>query len=107
MKITIPKSLELKIIKALKKIKRGLKEESYNTKEMLTIYYKSTHGEASDEDIKKANKQFRNFLKSLGIGTLVILPFAPITLPFVVKVGQYFGIDIIPDSFKDEHQNDL
>ncbi len=82
------------------RIKVGLEQEGRETREMIKIYIKSTHGDATKEEMKKANKQFVDFLKTIGFGTLVILPLAFITIPLVVKWGRKVGIDIIPKSFK-------
>ena len=60
-----------------------------------------SQGQASPEDIKLANKQFRDLLKSMGLGVIIVLPFSPITLPLVVKLGRKLGVEVLPDSFKD------
>ncbi len=83
-------------------LQKGMSKESDLTSSMIRTYIKSTRGQASKEEMKIANKQFRSFLKTLGVGTLVILPFAPLTLPAVVLLGKKLGIDVIPDSFRDD-----
>jgi len=93
------------IIKDLKKIKEGLAKESNLNKEMIITYIKfsttkNKNSKLSKEDMKKANEQFKSFLKTLGLGTIAVLPLAPITIPLIVKLGRKFGIDIIPASFK-------
>ena len=57
-------------------------------------------GNASEEEIIEANKQFEQILKSLGLGVLVVLPFSPITIPYIIKKAEEFGIDIIPNWYK-------
>ncbi len=89
------------IINGLLKIKVGLSQESKETKEMLAIYYKFTQGNSSIREMKLANEQFRDLVRALGIGIFAVLPFAPITIPFIVKLGKKFGIDILPSSFRD------
>lgn len=83
-------------------LKKGMAKESDLTSSMIRTYIKSTRGHASKEEMKIANKQFRSFLKTLGVGTLVILPFAPLTLPAVVLLGKKLGIEVIPNSFRDD-----
>ena len=39
-------------------------------------------------------------LKSLGLGVLTVLPFSPITIPFVMKKAKELGIDTIPNWYK-------
>lgn len=94
------KKVRLEAIELLLKIKKGLDEETDQTKEMILTYLSFSQGEASEEDMKKANQQFRNFLKTIGFGALAILPFAPLTIPTVVSIGKRLGIDIIPKSFR-------
>lgn len=72
---------------------------------MLDTYYRYTRGQASAEQMQQANKQFQSFLKTIGLGALVILPFAPITLPAVIQLGKYLGVDVIPDSFQTKSHN--
>ena len=49
-----------------------------------------------------ANLQLVDLLKGLGIGVVAILPFSPITIPFIIKVGQRFGIDVLPSAFYEQ-----
>jgi hypothetical protein len=67
---------------------------------MLDVYIKSIEGEASDDEIDYANNQLNQIFKSLGLGVLTVLPFSPITIPFVIKKAQELGIDIIPNWYK-------
>ena len=94
------KKVRLEAIELLLKIRKGLDQEADQTKEMILTYLSFSQGEASDEDMKKANEQFRNFLKTIGFGALAILPFAPLTIPTVVSIGKRLGVDIIPKSFR-------
>lgn len=75
---------------------------------MMLTYLRFSQGEATQEEMTKANEQFRSFLKTIGFGALAILPFAPLTIPAVVGIGKKLGIDIIPKSFRKtydkEHQ---
>ena len=64
------------------------------------FYIKSIEGEASDDEIDYANNQLNQIFKSLGLGVLTVLPFSPITIPFVIKKAQELGIDIIPNWYK-------
>lgn len=84
----------------LKALKKGLSKETKETKEMLEIYRKQTLGQATKREIKKANKQLRDLMKGMGIGVILILPLAPLTLPILVKLGDRIGINILPDSFE-------
>ena len=89
-----------KIQKYLLKLKDSFLEESEENKKMLDVYIKSIEGEASDEEIDYANNQLNQIFKSLGLGVLTVLPFSPITLPFVIKKAQELGIEIIPNWYK-------
>lgn len=85
---------------SLTKLRDGLSKETDETREMLEIYYKYTNGTASEADLAKANEQFRDVIKALGLGIFLILPAAPITIPFFVKLAQMVGIELLPSSFR-------
>lgn len=89
-----------KIQKYLLKLKDSFLEESEENKKMLDVYIKFIEGEASDDEIDYANNQLNQIFKSLGLGVLTVLPFSPITIPFVIKKAQELGIDIIPNWYK-------
>ena len=91
-----------KLRRQLIRVKIALSQEKAETKEMLAIYKRYTKRQATSEEMKLANQQFFDVLKGLGIGVVVILPFAPITLPIVIKLGQKLGVDILPSSFREE-----
>ena len=89
-----------KIQKYLLKLKDSFLEESEENKKMLDVYIKSIEGEASDDEMDYANNQLNQIFKSLGLGVLTVLPFSPVTIPFVIKKAQELGIDIIPNWYK-------
>jgi hypothetical protein len=80
-------------------LKAALSQEKQETKEMLEIYKRYTLGNAGKEELKIANEQFLDLLKGLGLGVFAVLPFAPITIPLIVKLGQWVGVDVLPSSF--------
>ncbi|WP_394189949.1 hypothetical protein [Pseudoalteromonas atlantica] len=110
---------QLRFKRAMVALKIALAQEKHETKEMLSIYRRYTQGDVSKDELTKANSQFVDILKGLGLGVFAVLPFAPITIPFVVKLGRWVGVDVLPSSFninkplkeidqqiaKDEHKN--
>ncbi|MBW8182385.1 hypothetical protein [Shewanella nanhaiensis] len=80
-------------------LKEALSQEKQETKEMLVTYKRYTKKQASSEELREANKQFGDLLKGLGLGMFAVLPFAPITIPLVVKLGKVVGVDVLPSSF--------
>ena len=89
-----------KLQKYILKLKESFLEETEENKKMLDIYVKSIEGLASKDEIKYADNQLKQIFKNLGLGVLTILPFSPITIPYVVKKAQEFGIDLIPNWYK-------
>jgi len=89
-----------KIQKYLLKLKDSFLEESEENKKMLDVYIKFIEGETTEDEIEYANNQLNEIFKSLGLGMLTILPFSPITIPYVMKKAQELGIDIIPNWYK-------
>ena len=84
----------------LHRLQESFLEENEENKKMLDIYLRYVEGDASEEDIDYANNQLKQNLKSLGLGVLVVLPFSPITIPYILKKTQEFNIDIIPNWYK-------
>jgi hypothetical protein len=89
-----------KIQKYLLKLKDSFLEESEENKKMLDVYIKYIEGQATEGEIEYANNQLNEIFKSLGLGVLTILPFSPITIPYMMKKAQELGIDIIPNWYK-------
>ena len=89
-----------KLQKYILKLKESFLEETEENKKMLDIYVKSIEGLASEDEIKYADNQLKQIFKNLWLGVLTILPFSPITIPYVVKKAQEFGIDLIPNWYK-------
>ncbi|WP_371187330.1 hypothetical protein [Thalassotalea maritima] len=85
-------------------VKQALAQEKQETREMLVIYRKYTRKQASKEEMKMANQQFIDLLKGLGIGVVAVLPFAPITIPLVIKLSHLVGVNILPSSFTDKNK---
>ena len=84
----------------LHRLQESFLEENEENKKMLDIYLRYVEGDATDEDIDYANNQLKQNLKSLGLGVIVVLPFSPITIPYILKKTQEFNIDIIPNWYK-------
>ncbi|WP_033014970.1 hypothetical protein LOS73_05975 [Pseudoalteromonas sp. SCSIO 43210] len=93
------KRQQLRFRRAMVALKIALAQEKQETKEMLSIYRRYTQGQTNQAELKRANEQFVDILKGLGLGVFAVLPFAPITIPLVVKLGGLVGVDVLPSSF--------
>ena len=89
-----------KIQKVLLKLKDSFLEETEENRRMLDIYANYIDGKASDQEIDEANYQLKQVLKSFGLGILVILPFSPVSIPYVLKKAKEHDIELIPDWYK-------
>ncbi len=89
-----------KLKQNLLKLKDLFLEETEENKKMLDIYISYIEGNANEKDITEANKQLKQIFKSLGLGVLVVLPFSPISIPYVLKKAKEFDIDLIPEWYK-------
>ena len=67
---------------------------------MLDVYIKYVEGNVSEEELDKANEQLKEILKSLGLGILIVLPFSPVTLPYIFSKAKELNIDLIPNWYK-------
>ena len=98
--------MEFKTInKYLENLVNALREENEANTEMLDNFY--TYLETDDKKyLKLANNQLREILKGAVFGILLVLPFSPITIPYLLKRAQKLGIDIIPAWYKKLDLND-
>jgi CRP-like cAMP-binding protein len=69
---------------------------------MTATYQNYLRGTATREEMEHANAVLRDYLKIAGIGTLLVLPGAPITIPLAVKLGKALGVDILPSEVEEE-----
>jgi CRP-like cAMP-binding protein len=65
-------------------------------KVMTATYQNYLRGTATREEMERANAVLRDYLKMAGVGTLLVLPGAPLTIPLVAKLGKALGVDIFP-----------
>ena len=49
----------------------------------------------------KANNQFTDLIKNVGLIGVFALPGGLVAIPLLVKLGKKLGIDILPKSYKD------
>jgi|TARA_Y100000389_G_C17248638_1_gene406930 hypothetical protein len=86
--------------RTLEKLQQSFLIENKQNKKMLDIYIKYAEGNASNEELNSANEQLKQILKNLGLGILIILPFSPITLPYIFSKAKELEIDLIPNWYK-------
>tara|TARA_B000000557_G_C20686779_1_gene405557 strand:- start:134 stop:427 length:294 start_codon:yes stop_codon:yes gene_type:complete len=82
-------------------LKEKLTEETESSKAMLRTYSDFLKGEATEEDLERANKQLNEILKDLSLGLMAVIPLAPITIPMIAKFAKKHDIDLLPEWFKD------
>jgi hypothetical protein len=73
---------------------------------MLDTYIRFVEGSATEQELDMANSQLRQILKNLGLGILLILPFSPITLPYIFAKAKELNIDLIPNWYKSLSNDD-
>ena len=71
-------------------------------KVMSATYQRYLRGTATAEEMEHANSVLRDYLKIAGLGTLLVLPGAPITIPLAVKLGKALGVNILPSEVEAE-----
>jgi len=89
------------------KIQQAFAQERTETEQMLEIYKKFTRGNATEAEMKVANEQLVDLMKGLGIGVFAILPFAPLTIPAIIKLGKRLGIDVLPSAFYEQEDKEI
>jgi len=86
----------------LEKVKAVFQAESKNSKEMWQIYQKATTGDASVNEIAKANKIAHELMVSTRFAFLLAIPGTVFVLPMLVEFAKEFDVDLIPTSVAEE-----
>ena len=93
----IPKSSDdLKDV--LEKIQDVVKTESTNCKDVLQTYAKASKGEATANEISKANKQAAELVKTAAFASMLVLPGAIFAMPLIIEKAKEYNIDLVPVS---------
>lgn len=82
------------------RLKTALAQETDETRQMLVIYQRSLQRKATEEELRFANHQLVDVLRATGLGVFAVLPFAPITIPILIKLGRKIGIEVLPSAFQ-------
>ena len=93
--------LDGRVKKIIAFLKEKLTDETESSRAMLKTYSYYLKGEASDEELEKANQQLNEILKYLSLGLMAVIPLAPITIPMIAKFAKKHNIDLLPEWFKD------
>ncbi|MGI9345615.1 MAG: hypothetical protein ACR2PW_05045 [Gammaproteobacteria bacterium] len=81
----------------LVRLRIELSKENTANLDMLATYGLMLEGKASRPQMRAANRQLKESLKTLGLGGLLLLPFSPITLPWVILIATRLNIRVLPD----------
>ena len=93
--------LDGRVKKIIAFLKEKLTDETESSMVMLKTYSDYLKGEASEEELEKANQQLNEILKDLSLGLMAVIPLAPITIPMIAKFARKHNIDLLPEWFKD------
>ena len=93
--------LDGRVKKIIAFLKEKLTDETESSRVMLKTYSDYLKGEASEEELEKANQQLNEILKDLSLGLMAVMPLAPITIPLIAKFAKKHNIDLLPEWFKD------
>ncbi len=98
----IIKKNKLKTTRALNDFLTGIKNEAAGTKETSRIIYKFiSQQKITKEDEKHLKTQVYDIFKIVGIGVpFMLIPGATLLIPFIIKVAEKKGIDLVPSNFK-------
>ena len=93
--------LDGRVKKIIAFLKEKLTDETESSRAMLKTYSDYLKGEASEEELEKANQQLNEILKDLSLGLMAVIPLAPITIPMIAKFAKKHNIDLLPEWCKD------
>lgn len=97
-----------KTTKAFQELIINIKTEVSETKiasQILVKYIKE--GEVTKKEEKELREQVYDLLKVLGIGIpFALIPGASLLLPFLIKIAQKKGVDLLPTAFNGNKTKD-
>ncbi|MDG1477872.1 MAG: LETM1 domain-containing protein [Vicingaceae bacterium] len=95
-----------KTVKAFQDLVINVKTEVTETKvasQILVKYIKE--GNVTKEEEKELRTQVYDLLKVLGIGVpFALIPGASLLLPFLIKIAQKKGVEILPTAFNESNK---
>ena len=98
---SVPKTLtETKAV--LEKVQKVVKTEYANSQEVMKTYAKASTGDATVNEISKANKKAAELVKSATFASLLALPGALFVLPMVIEAAKEYSIDLVPASVAEQ-----
>ena len=91
----------------LEKIFLAIKNEQKETQELGLLLKKYTlqSGNLTRDEMKIVKAQFIDLLKIAGLSIPLIMPFSPVIIPIMLKLGQKVGVRLLPTSFYDEEES--
>ena len=97
------------VIEKLEGIFLAIKNEAHETKVMASLInkYFTNKNNFSKEDEVAVKEQFNDLLKIAGLSIPALIPLMKFTIPFIVKLGEKLGINILPSSFKKPTNNEI
>ena len=96
-----------KVYDRLEKIFLAIKNEQKETQELglLLKKYALQSGNLTRDEMRIVKDQFMDILKIAGLSIPLIMPFSPVIIPLMMKLGQKVGVRILPTSFYDDEES--
>ena len=80
------------------KVKKVIETEQENAKEVVSIYNRAARGDASLNEITKANKKAQEVATAARFAAVMAMPGALFALPFMIEASKEYGFDFVPES---------
>ena len=94
---SVPKTpTEAKVV--LEKVQTVIKTEYANSQEVAKTYAKASTGDATANEITKANKKATELMKAATFASLLAVPGAIFVLPMFIEAAKEYSIDLVPAS---------
>jgi len=86
----------------LGKVKKVVDIETTKAKDVVAIYNKAGRGDASINEIMRANKLAQDVVVASRFAVVMSMPGAYFALPALAKFADEFDFDFVPESVKEE-----
>lgn len=93
----MPKTVaEVKTV--MEKAQTVVKTESENYQDVLKTYAKASKGDATANEISKANKKAAELVKAATFASMLAVPGALFVMPLIIEKAKEYSVDLVPAS---------
>jgi hypothetical protein len=97
----VPKSVE-ELTETIEKVRTIVEIQSDNCMNMAQVYADAAKGDATANELSRANKQATEFVKTAAFATALMIPGAFFAMPLIIEKAREHNIELVPKSVAEQ-----